>query len=140
MKKLLPWILGMLIGMTISAIVGVILLLVGVFAVGDKIMDNGYSTVAISWAAPRGQDRPLIYQARVTANDENGDGSLEVRCTVFIGSGIYEHDMGLIGNAANLEDAVRRYGKITWTPEDLNIGGDGGVVATLSRASLESHR
>lgn len=140
MKKLLPWLLGMLIGMILSGIVGVLLVVIGVFAVGDKIMDNGYSTVAISWAAPRGQDRPLIYQARVTANDENGDGNLEVRCTVFIGSGIYEHDMGIIGNAANLEDAVRRYGKITWTDTEMQVGGDGGVVEALNTARLESHR
>lgn len=140
MKRFVPWILGMMIGIVLSAIIGVLLVFVGVFAVSDKLMDNGYSTVAISWAAPRGQDRPLIYQARVTASDENGDGSLEVRCTVFLGSGIYEHDMGIVGNATSFEDAVQRYGKITWTPDDLKIGGDGGVVATLSRARLESHR
>lgn len=140
MKKFLPWLLGMLIGIALSAIIGVVLVLVGVFAASDKLMDNGYSTVAISWAAPRDQERPLIYQARVTAIDENGDGRLEVRCTVFIGSGIYQHDMGIIGNASNREDALRRFGKITWTDTELQVGGDAGVVAALNRTTLESHR
>lgn len=140
MKKLLPWLLGMLIGMMVSGAVGLVLLVAGAFVASDKILDNGYSIVAVSWGAPRGQTKPLIYQARVSASDDDGDGVLEVRTVVYIGSGIYQHDMGLIGTATSREEAIERFGQVTWTESELQVGGRDGVQGRLSRSTLESHR
>lgn len=140
MKKLIPWLLGIVIGIMLSCAVGFMLLVAGAFVASDAILDNGYSIVAVSWEAPSGHSTPLIYQARVTTSDGNRDGVLDVRSTVYIGSGIYEHDMGVIGTATNQADAVRRFGKIVWTDKELQITGIDGVQATLSRRSLESHR
>lgn len=139
MKKLLPWFLGMLIGFMLSAIVGVILLAAGAFVASDSLLDNGYDTLAVSWSAPRGQTRPMIYQARVTA-DSHSNGSRTVRAAVYTGSGLYLRDLGVIGSAASHEDAIRRFGEITWTDTELRIGGTDGVQATLARATLEQHR
>lgn len=139
MKKLLPWLLGMFIGVVLSAIFGLILLAAGAFVASDSWLGNGYGTLAVSWGAPRGQTRPMIYQARVTA-DSNGDGTRTVRAAVYIGGGLYSHDLAVIGKATSHEEAIRRFGTITWTDTELRIGGADGVQATLARATLEQHR
>jgi len=126
--------------MILSGAVGLILLIAGAFVASDEILDNGYSIVAVSWGAPRGQTTPLIYQARVSAADADDDGTLEVRAVVYIGSGMYQHDMGMIGTATSHEDAILRYGQITWTDTELQVGGSDGVQGRLSRSALESHR
>lgn len=139
MKKLLPWFLGMLIGVILSSVVGIILLAAGAYVASDSLLDNGYDTLAVSWSAPRGHTRPMIYQARVTA-DTNSNGSRTVRAAVYIGGGLYSHDLGVIGSATSQEEAIRRFGEITWTDTELRIGGTDGVQATLARATLEQHR
>jgi len=139
MKKLLPWFLGMLIGVILSAIFGIILLAAGAFVASDSLLDNGYDTLAVSWSAPRGKTRPMIYQARVTT-DSNSNGTRTVRAAVYTGSGLYLRDLGVIGKATSHEDAIRRFGEITWTDTELRIGGKDGVQATLARATLEQHR
>jgi hypothetical protein len=139
MKKFLPWFLGMLVGMLLAGALGLFLLVAGAFVVADPLLKNGYATLAVSWAAPRGHARPMIYQARVFA-DSNGNGSRTIRAAVYIGGGIYSHDLGTIGQATNHEDAIRRFGDITWTDTELRIGGTDGVQATLDRALLEQHR
>lgn len=139
MKKLLPWFLGMLIGVFLSGILGIILLAAGAFVASDSLLNNGYDTLAVSWSAPRGQTRPMIYQARVTA-DPSSNSSRTVRAAVYIGGGLYSHDLGVIGSAASHEEAIRRFGEITWTDTELRIGGTDGVQATLARATLEQHR
>jgi hypothetical protein len=139
MKKLLPWFLGMLIGVILSVVFGVILLAAGAFVASDSLLDNGYDTLAVSWSAPRGNPRPMIYQARVTA-DPNSNGTRTVRAAVYIGSGLYSHDLGVIGSATSHEEAIRRFGEITWTDTELRIGGTDGVQATLALATLEQHR
>jgi hypothetical protein len=48
--------------------------------------------------------------------------------------------LGIIGKATSHEDAILRFGEITWTDTKLQIGGTGGVQATLARATLEQHR
>ncbi len=48
MKKFLPWLLGMIIGVTLSAIVGVILLAAGAYVASDSLLNNGYDTLAVS--------------------------------------------------------------------------------------------
>ena len=140
MKKLIPWLLGLVIGMILSGAIGLILLVAGAFVAPDKILDNGYSIIAVSWGSPRGQTNPLIYQARVSVSDGDGDGVLDVRSIVYIGSGMYQHDMGVIGKATSYDDAVQRFGKISWTDSELLIAGTDGIKERLSRSSLESHR
>ena len=46
----------------------------------------------------------------------------------------------LIGKATSHEEAIRRFGQITWTDTELRIGGSDGVQATLTRTELEQHR
>ena len=46
----------------------------------------------------------------------------------------------LIGKATSHEEAIRRFGQITWTDTELRIGGSDGVQATLARTELEQHR
>lgn len=140
MKRFVPWILGMLIGGMVSGIVGLVLVIGGAVVASDKILDNGFSIIAVSWGAPRGQERPLIYQARVSTADRNGDGTLEVRAVVYIASGMHQQDMGVIGTARGHDAAVERFGRITWTDSELQIGGSDGIQARLSRSGLESHR
>lgn len=140
MKKIIPWLLGIVIGMVISSGIGLLLLVAGVFVATDKILDNGYRIVAVSWGSPRGRATPLIYQARVSVGDGDGEGVRDVRSVVYIGSGMYEHDMGVIGRATSYEDAIQRFGKISWTDSELLIAGTDGVQGRLSRSSLESHR
>lgn len=48
--------------------------------------------------------------------------------------------LGVIGKATSHEDAILRFGEITWTDTDLRIRGTDGVQATLARATLEPHR
>ena len=140
MKKLIPWLIGILIGVILSAAVGLTLVVAGAFMASDTILDNGYSIVGISWGAPRGQSKPLIYQARVSATDHDDDGTVDIHAMVYVGSGMHQHDMGVIGTATSHEDAILRYGTITWTDTELQIGGSGGVQARLSRSALENHR
>ena len=140
MKKLIPWLVGIFIGMILSGAVGLVLIVAGAFVASDKLLDNGYSIIAVSWGAPQGQTQPLIYQARVSVDGDDGNGQLEVRAVVYIGSGMYQHDIGLIGTATSYEDALKRFGEITWTETELQIGGSDGVQGRLSRSALESHR
>ena len=140
MKKVVPWLLGIVIGVILSASIGLILLVAGAFVASDKILDNGYNVIAVSWGSPRGQTTPLIYQARVSVSDRDGDGLLDVRSIVYIGSGMYQHDMGIIGRAKSYEDAVQRFGQLSWTDSELLIAGTEGIQGRLSRTSLESHR
>ena len=137
MKKLLPWIGGLLIGLFLSGLIGGVLLLRSVFA--DQA-DPAYELVATSWGTPVGSPNLWIYQIQVVAQDNNKDGILEVSGKGCIGSSSYFHDFGSLGPAADMGEAVRKFGDIRWESDNVTIGGTGGVVASVMRSQLEKHR
>jgi hypothetical protein len=94
-------------------------------------------TVALSWGD--GKYGPAFYGAWVYLEPDGGGFS--VRGRVWIGPGNdYFHDCGELGRAATHEEAVRRWGTITWRPEGLSIGSGKPDDYFLPRAKLESHR
>lgn len=83
-------------------------------------------------------DDGALYQAVVSANP--GDDGLVVSAIVCISTCDYLQDLGDIGRADTMADAVARFGDLRWEPEELTIGGRDGVQFTLARSELEVHR
>jgi len=137
MRKVFPWLLGALLGVTLSALVVGILFL---RAVVTSQSDPTYELVAVSWGGRMNQDFPWIYQVQVIAADSDQDGDLDVSARICIGGGNYYQDMGGIGTVANMRDAARRYGTIKWLDDRITVGGEDGIKATLMRDQLEKHR
>ncbi len=48
----------------------------------------------------------------------------------------YFHNCGQIGVAASPEEAVAKYGRVTWSPEGVRIG----AAYFLKRSVFEAHR
>jgi hypothetical protein len=96
--------------------------------------------VAVSWGNHTNNANLWIYQVQVAATDSAKKGSLDVSGRVCIGGGNYFHDLGTIGTASDMGDAVRRFGVIRWLPDRVTIGGAEGVKSTLLRTELQKHR
>lgn len=141
MKKLLPWIGGILIGVVLSCLVGGILLFVSFFdSIAEDQPDPVYELVATSWGTPVGSPDLWIYQVQVMTRDQDKDGVLEVTAKACIGSSSYYHDFGTLGTAADMGEAVRRFGQINWESDTVTIGGSSGTVASVKRSQLEKYR
>ena len=80
MKKLIPWIGGLLIGLVLS---GIVVLL------RSEFLDPAYELVAVSWGTPTSSPDLWLYQIQVVAGDENKDGILEVSAKGCIGASSY---------------------------------------------------
>ena len=131
MKKLIPWIGGLLIGLILS---GIVVLL------RSEFLDPAYELVAVSWGTPTSSPNLWLYQIQVVAEDENKDGILEVSAKGCIGASSYYHDFGPLGTATDMGQAVREFGAITWGDDTVTIGGTSGVRASVKRSQLEKHR
>jgi hypothetical protein len=137
MKRFIPWIGGLLIGLVLSGIVAGSLLLRSAF--GNQA-DPAYELVAVSWGTPGSSPDAWIYQIQVIATDDNKDGILDVSAKGCIGSSSYCHDFGRLGTASDMGQAVREFGAITWGEDAVSIGGTSGIKASVKRSQLEKHR
>ena len=131
----------MLIGILLSAmLVGIYVLRSISDAFFDIQPDPAYELVAVSWGTRMESTNLWYYQIQVIANDQNKDDVLEVSARGCIGSSSYFHDFGPLGTATNMGEAVQMFGTIKWEVEDVTIGGEGGVKASVKRSQLEKHR
>ena len=138
MKKTIPWFGGILIGCIISALIAGILIVRDIFA---EKPDPTYELVAVSWGAAKADSSGRsIYQIKVIARDHDKDGILDVTAKGCIGSSSYYHDFGSLGTAANMSEATRNYGIITWEDDKVTIGGNTGIKSSVMRSQLEKHR
>ena len=82
---------------------------------------------------------PAFYGAQVYF--EPAAGAVQVKARVWIGRGNgYFHDLGMLGQAATAEDAVREFGHVRFEPDGLHIGSTEKDSFFLPRDKLESHR
>lgn len=72
------------------------------------------------------------------------NGTVDVKLTLRIGRGSlwrgYLHEARSIGTARNPEEAVARYGVLTWSEEGLWVGDAPGKGYLFPRADMERHR
>lgn len=113
----------------------------------------GYLT---GWASTRGRDKEAVQ--RIVAMSW-GDGkygkafcgaevflqssgsTYSVRARIWIGRGNdYWHDLGELGTVSTPEQAVEKWGRIEWHPEDVTIGPGDPVPVIVPRSKLEAHR
>ena len=137
MKSVVPWLFGFLIGMILCAVIAGILILRSALGPRD---DPEFRLVAVSWGSPMNQTQPWVYQAQVTANNSMNHGVYEITARVCIGSSSYFQDLGVLGTAKDMGEAVRIYGQIVWLPDRVTVGGENGIKATLLRSELQKHR
>ena len=52
----------------------------------------------------------------------------------------YKYDLGEIGTAKNMVEAVKSWGTMTWSQKGLAIGSEQSTVYFLERSKIESHR
>ncbi len=140
MKKRAPLLYGLLIGVLIG--IGFSCAVAAWLAVQSALTasDPRYDLVAVSWGGHTNSESLLIYQAQVEAKPSTKKGSFDILARVCIGGGNYFHDLGNIGTASDMGDAIERFGVITWLPDKLTVGGTDGVKATLMRSELQIHR
>lgn len=137
MNKFIPWFGGFMIGLILAGF------LVGAFSLRSVLKDQAdptFDLVATSWGTPIDEPDLWIYQVQVIAQDANGDGVLEVRGKVGIGSSSYLHDFGPLGTASHMGEAVDKFGDIKWETDKVTIGGSGGIIASAPRSELQQHR
>ncbi len=137
LKKFMPWIGGMGIGVVASVALGGILL---IFAFREDDADPAFELIAVSWGTPMDSTNLWIYQVQVTAVDPGQNGVLDVSARGCIGGSSYFHDFGLLGTAKDKGEAVRKYGEIVWESDRVTIGGEDGIKAAVRRQQLERHR
>lgn len=96
--------------------------------------------VAVSWGD--GRYGPAFYGAYVYC-EPRADGQFDVKLSVRIGRGTlftrYQHDPRTLGVAKDPEDAVARWGTVTWSDAGLNVG-TGADAHRFPRNELERHR
>lgn len=97
-----------------------------------------HGVLAVSWSPAR-DGGSLIYQAVVSAKAENG-GPYRVSARINIGSDNYHRDVGTLGTARSVEEALKNYGTIRWLPEAVTFGSETVIAAAVNRAELEKHR
>jgi hypothetical protein len=133
-KKIAPWFAGCLIGGVVAAV----LTIVGImgFMAFKTVEDEKFDLVAVSWGAPMNQDDPWVYQVQVI-----GDGQpyrpMKVSARVCIGGSFRWLPLGDLGTAKNMGEAQRKFGTITWLSDQVTIGGEDGIKATLLRSKLD---
>ena len=117
----------------------VVFILSSVYFTLTEKSESPYNVVAISWGSPVSQTGSAIYQVRVIA-DHLDNGNYKISGSVAIGGNNYYEDLGEIGEATDMSDAIERFGTIGWYDDQITIGGSDGVKATLMRKKLEQHR
>lgn len=136
MKKIIPWCGGTLLG---------VMLILTSFAIHDLssqelvVEDPAYSLIAISWGGRRATPESKIYQIQVIASDENEDGLIEVSAR-SCRQGVFFRDIGAIGVADDMSQAIREFGDIVWHDEVITVGGASGVKGTFNRNRIERGR
>jgi hypothetical protein len=98
--------------------------------------------VAVSWGD--GKYGKAFYGAYVYC-EPRPDGQLDVKLAVRIGrggpDGAYTHNPRTLGTVKNDEEAVARWGAITWSDRGLLVGGPANAAGQLfPRHELENHR
>ena len=138
MKKLLPWILGTVLGILIAVA------LMGILALDHldkrRSEDPAYRLVAVSWGKTMSQSDCWPYQVQVISSAPDINGTVEISGRVCIGSSDYFHSMGTLGYATNMGDATKKFGSIVWLDDRITIGGAEGIKACLMRRDLEKGR
>jgi hypothetical protein len=94
-------------------------------------------TVAMTWGG--GKYGPAFYGAWVY--EQPVSGGLSTRARVWIGHESDDwHDCGELGRVSTHEEAVEKWGTITWKEDGLHIGRGAPNDYFLARAVLEAHR
>jgi hypothetical protein len=134
------WLVASLSVALVGALVLIAMFMIG--AVHSMFESDGLAVdnvVSVSWGNQRETDL-VLYQACVLVGSSSPSGRLSVSARVNIGGSCYYHDLGEIGTATDVLDAVKRFGVIDWEPEQVVFGGSEGQKASLSRDKLELHR
>lgn len=93
-------------------------------------------TIAFSWGDSK--YGPAFYGAHLfLAPISNG---YSARGRIYIARGAtYYHDLGELGQVSSLEDGAKKWGKISWTNDGLELGS-GESKLIISKQELENHR
>jgi len=138
MNKLLPWILGTILGILVAVA------FIGILALNrldnQRSEDPTYRLVAVSWGHSMKQSDTWPYQVQVLSTRADVNGTVEISGRVCIGRSNYYHSMGTLGTATSMGEATKKYGSIVWLDDRITIGGSEGVKASLLRSTLEKHR
>ncbi|PCI27094.1 MAG: hypothetical protein COB67_09400 [SAR324 cluster bacterium] len=123
------------------SVLGIITVLVFYFA---YYFYNGYSgtfnLIAVSWGDGKyGKAFYGVYVYAVPFEDK-----ISVKSTIHIGRGTpfvgYQYDLGEIGISNSMEEAVKQWGKITWSDEGVLIGKGQNHELFITKEKIESHR
>jgi hypothetical protein len=134
MRRLLAWAVVLAMSLLVGLVIGAA---AGWFNLYRKSQLPLGETVAMCWGD--GKYGPGFYGARVYLVPAAEGYS--VRACVYIGPGNdYWHDCGELGDVQSHEEAVAKWGKITWKDEGLYIGDGSPDDYFLPREKLEAHR
>jgi len=138
MKKLLPWILGMILGIIVTVA------FLGILAINrlDEVRseDPAYRLVAVSWGHSMKSSENWLYQVQVVSSPPDANGVMEISGRVCIGRSNHYHTMGYLGTATTMGEAMNKYGSIIWHEDRITIGGAEGEKASLLRSKIEKGR
>jgi len=144
MKKLLPWLVGILVGVLLTVATAFLLLKVNYFKLDVPIdnlvkSDPTYDMVAISWGGPVRNETSKVFQIQVVTSDKDKDGIFEVSA-VACRQGVFFYRIGQLGVAKDMEEAIKEFGEIKWHEDTVTVGGTSGVKGTFERKCIERYR
>lgn len=124
MKKLLPYILIIVATAFVTAFIQAITY--------KNPIDN---LITVKWGDSK--YGKAFYGAEVYFIKEKKNYLVKAKIRIGRGNNYY-HDCGVIGVVKSPEEAVEKYGEVTWTETGLHIGKKGTYF--ISRKEIESHR
>lgn len=93
--------------------------------------------IAFSWGD--GKYGPDRYGAEVFTMPMGDSLSVHARIRLSPGNPMW-HECGELGQTSTHQEAIRRWGKITWKKDGLHIGNGGPGDYFLPREVVETHR
>ena len=101
---------------------------------------NTFNVIAVNWGDSKYGN--AFYGAYLYGTPKKDH--ISVSLTIHIGRGTpfmnYKYDLGEIGTAKNMVEAVKSWGTMTWSQKGLAIGSEQSTVYFLERSKIESHR
>jgi len=127
----------------IGFVCGVIATLVFVFIiwVNDELRKDDPTYHVVTTKHFSGIKIPsLEYQLQVYAVYDKPSNAYEIFSKVAIGSGMYFHDLGYLGKANSLSEAMNNVSQISITDEKVSFMYSNSKEVSVSRKELETHR
>ena len=117
---------------------GVAIVAAGIIWLWQLDLSKSHRTIAVSWSEARAGGQ-LIYEAVVAASAKSGSDYI-VTAKIYIGADDYSMDVGTLGTARTIEEALQKFGIIRWTRDTVTFGSETVVATSVKREELEKHR